>query len=156
MTTPTDVQTIQLSSLNIVQLGQLKTQLDQELEVMGNSLQQLKIAQRRFVDSGEAVSKITTDSVDKEIFIPLSSSMYVPGSIADTTMLIDIGTGYYAEKDVKGSTEYFKRKVKYVNDHLEKVQSIVAEKMKIRDLITETMELKVHQQMQANKPPASK
>ena len=34
---------------------------------------------------------------------------------------------------MKGSREYFKRKIKYVNEHMEKVQSIVAEKMKIRD-----------------------
>ena len=42
---------------------------------MGGSLQQLKLAQTRFVDSSDAVSKITTDSVNKEIFIPLSSSV---------------------------------------------------------------------------------
>jgi prefoldin alpha subunit len=36
--------------------------------------------------------------------------------------VIDIGTGYYVEKDIAASKEYFNKKVKYVTEQMEKVQ----------------------------------
>lgn len=57
------------------------------------------MAQGKFVESGECVEKISPESLGKTILVPLTGSMYVPGSITDTTnVLIDIGTGYYAQK----------------------------------------------------------
>lgn len=35
----------------------------------------------------------------KEVLVPLTSSLYVPGRLADTEMVVvDIGTGYYVRK----------------------------------------------------------
>lgn len=57
------------------------------------------MAQGKFVESGESVDKITPKSKGKSILVPLTGSMYVPGTIADTEhVVIDIGTGYYAQK----------------------------------------------------------
>ena len=36
--------------------------------------------------------------------------------------VIDIGTGYFVEKDIEASKEYFNKKVKYVTEQMEKVQ----------------------------------
>ena len=36
---------------------------------------------------------------DKTILVPLTSSLYVPGTLADVKkVVVDIGTGYYVEK----------------------------------------------------------
>lgn len=59
----------------------------------------MKIAQGKFVESGESVEKMTSDIKGRTILVPLTGSMYVPGTIADTdSVIIDIGTGYYAQK----------------------------------------------------------
>lgn len=51
------------------------------------------------MDSGETVEKLTPSTKGKTILVPLTSSMYVSGTIADTdNVIIDIGTGYYAQK----------------------------------------------------------
>merc|ERR1712212_159797 len=50
-------QVIDISKLNLEQLTQLKNQLDQELTFFNESLQQLKIAQMKFTESGEYVEK---------------------------------------------------------------------------------------------------
>lgn len=51
------------------------------------------------------------ENESKEILVPLTGSMYVPGKIADPgKVMVDIGTGYYVEKDVdaaKGEFEQF-------------------------------------------------
>lgn len=91
--------------------------------------------------------------------------MYVPGTLVDTkNVIIDIGTGYYAEqvclkliyiswilylfffKDVPAAKEYFKRKVAFVTDQMEKIQQVGLEKSKIRDAVVEVIELKVQSQ----------
>ena len=46
------------------------------------------------------------------VLVPLTGSMYVPGVIKETEkVLVDVGTGYYVEKDVKAANDYFSRKV---------------------------------------------
>lgn len=36
---------------------------------------------------------------DKPILVPLTTSLYVPGTLADTdNVIVEVGTGYYVEK----------------------------------------------------------
>ncbi|XP_042886887.1 prefoldin subunit 5-like [Penaeus japonicus] len=143
-------QVIDISKLNLEQLTNLKNQLDQELQFFNESLQQLKIAQLKFNESGECVDKVTPEVKGKEVLVPLTSCMYVPGTIADAEkLLIDIGTGYYVERDVPGAKNYFTRKVKFVTEQMEKIQKIAAEKSKLREVVMDIMEVKVDQQLAA-------
>ncbi|CAG4945590.1 unnamed protein product [Colias eurytheme] len=143
---------IDLSKLNLHQLAQLKQQLDQELTVFQDSLHTLKIAQRKFVESGESVDKIKPTAKGETILVPLTGSMYVPGILADTqNVIIDIGTGYYAQKDIEGAKDYFKRKVKFVTEQMEKIQVMGIEKSKVREAIVMMMEMKIQAQAQAQK-----
>lgn len=71
----------------------------QEINVIQDSLQTLKMAQSKFQESGQALENIKPDVKGETILVPLTGSMYVPGTIADIDhVLIDIGTGYYAQK----------------------------------------------------------
>ncbi|KAG7173037.1 prefoldin subunit 5-like [Homarus americanus] len=141
-------QVIDISKLNLEQLTALKNQLDQELQFFNESLQQLKIAQLKFSESGECVEKVTPETKGKEMLVPLTSCMYVPGTIADAEkLLIDIGTGYYVERDVNGAKDYFSRKVKFVTEQMEKIQKIASEKSKLREVVMDMMEVKLDQQL---------
>ena len=65
--------------------------------------------------------------------MPLTGSMYVPGLLTQPEkVVVDIGTGYYVEKDSTAAQEYFTRKVKFVTENMERVQAIGNEKAKIR------------------------
>ncbi|XP_076029199.1 prefoldin 5 [Oratosquilla oratoria] len=146
------VQVIDISKFNLEQLTQFKNQLDQELQFFNDSLQQLKMAQMKFGESGECVEKITPDTKGQEILVPLTSCMYVPGTIADSErVLLDVGTGYYVEKDIEGAKDYFSRKVKYVTEQMEKIQKIASEKNKLREVVMDIMEVKLDQQLQVLK-----
>ncbi|KPJ14513.1 Prefoldin subunit 5 [Papilio machaon] len=146
------MQQIDLSKLNLPQLAQLKQQVDHDLQVFQESLQALKIAQGKFVDSGETVEKLTPATKGKTILVPLTSSMYVSGTIADTdNVIIDIGTGYYAQKDIEGAKDYFKRKVQFVTEQMEKIQVLGIEKTKVKDAICMMMEMKIQAQSEPQK-----
>ncbi|CAM1323870.1 PFDN5 (predicted) [Pycnogonum litorale] len=149
------VQTVELSSLNIQQLSALKQQVDQELELFSNSLQQLKIAQQRFQESVECVSKLNDDTVGKEILVPLTGSMYVPGQINDSSnVIVDVGTGYYTEKTIEAAKKYFHRKVTFVTEQMEKIQAIAQEKNQQRLAVTDILESKCQAQMAQQTTPA--
>ena len=47
----------------------------------------------------------------KDIMVPLTASLYVPGRMEDNqNVLIEVGAGYFIEKDTKGAIEYCDRK----------------------------------------------
>ncbi|XP_001608297.1 prefoldin subunit 5 [Nasonia vitripennis] len=138
------LQQVDLTQLSLQQLTQLKQQLDQELMVFQDSLHSLKIAQSKFQESNECLDKFTPNAKGKEILVPLTGSMYVPGKLVDTEkVLIDIGTGYYAEKNIPDAKEYFKRRVVFVTEQMEKIQAIGQEKSKIREATIDVMEMKL-------------
>lgn len=48
----------------------------------------------------------------REILVPLTASLYVPGTICDSNkVLVDVGTGYFVEKTVPKAKELIERKV---------------------------------------------
>merc|ERR1711909_124070 len=60
------------------------------------------------------------------------------------------------EKDVKEAKDYFEKKVKYVTEQMEKVQSIGNEKNKVREVVMDVMETKLQQQLAQNMPAKPK
>ncbi|SCZ93700.1 BZ3501_MvSof-1269-A2-R1_Chr1-1g00813 [Microbotryum saponariae] len=102
MSTPSDAPTssqISLTDLTLEQLHQVRQQLDQELQHLTNAFQELRLAQVKFAAALESLDSLKKANQDKNILIPLTSSLYVPGKIKDPEhVLVDIGTGYYVEK----------------------------------------------------------
>ena len=104
----------------------------------------------RFQESQESITRCSADDKDKEILVPLTGSMYVPGKLSEPEkVIVDIGTGYYVEKDLDSAKEYFSKKVKYVTEQMEKVQAIGNEKNKVREMVMDIMESKLQQQFAA-------
>uniref|UniRef100_A0A182PS53 Rab-GAP TBC domain-containing protein n=1 Tax=Anopheles epiroticus TaxID=199890 RepID=A0A182PS53_9DIPT len=152
------MQQIDLNTLNLQQLTQLKNQLDQELSIFQDSLNTIKMARSKYSASKEALEQFKGDWNDKQILVPLTGSMYVPGTIKDANnVIIEIGTGYYVENDLDSAKAFFKRRIEYVQEQLEKIEMMGIEKSKIRDTIREVMEKKLalfSKELQAKKREA--
>lgn len=70
--------------------------LMQDVEALTSNFQQLKEAQERYADSAASLASIPTDGPGREVMVPLTSSLYVPGTLSSTEeVLVDIGTGFY-------------------------------------------------------------
>ncbi|CAN0357746.1 prefoldin subunit 5 [Lampetra fluviatilis] len=150
---------VSLGQLPLQQLEALRTQLEQELDFLSTSVQQLKVAQTKFVESKECLSKLNKDNAGKELLVPLTSSMYVPGHLNDVEhVMVDIGTGYYVEKTVEEAKEFFQRKIDFLTKQIEKIQPVLQEKFSLKQAVTETFNARVQQQLQAmqQQPSASK
>lgn len=115
-----------------------------ELSVFQDSLQTLKIAKTKFDGSKDALEQISDDWDNKEILVPLTGSMYVKGVITNIDkFIIDIGTGYYVEKDITTSKDYFKRKVDYVQEQMDKIDTLGRQKSKVLNAVIDVIEMKV-------------
>lgn len=147
---------IPVTELSIPQLNQLSQQLEQDVDVLQNSLSSLKHAQGRFSECKESLTKLTTDNLKKDILVPLTSSMYVAGQLADVeTVLVDIGTGYYVQMKLKAATDYYQRKVDFLSKQMESLQPILQEKSLMKESVMEVMQMKVRSQLMAHQQTAA-
>ncbi|XP_043466581.1 prefoldin subunit 5 [Leptopilina heterotoma] len=144
LTEQPNLQEFDLTKLNLQQLSILKQQLDQDISMFQESLQTLKIAQTKFQESGSCMDKITPETKGKEILVPLTGSMYVAGQMGETkTVLVDIGTGYFVEKNIDEAKTYFQNRVTYVSQQMQNIQQMGIEKSKVRETIVELLEMKL-------------
>ncbi|CAI9720676.1 prefoldin subunit 5-like [Octopus vulgaris] len=147
---------VDISTLPLPQLNQLSQQLDQEIEFLTLSLNQLKVAQTKFSESQECLSQVTKQNLDNDILVPLTGSMYVPGKLSNVEeCLVDIGTGYYIEMTVDSSKKFFKRKVDYITKQIEKMQPLLQDKYRMKQVVMELLQMKVQAQLAAQQAPST-
>ena len=100
-------------------LKMLYDQLEEEVEMLSMSLQSLKNTQQRYAESLESLTEINPGNVGKGMMVPLNSSVYVPGKLADgSVVVVDIGAGYFVEKSVKQAEDFFKRKMEFLKEQM--------------------------------------
>lgn len=117
----------------------------QELGVFQDSMQTLKMVKGKMKGSRDALEQLNPEKKDQPVLVPLTGSMYVPGVLAETDkVVVDIGTGYYAEKSLQGAKDYLKTRADFVQEQIEKIELIGMEKSKIREAIIEVMTIKIN------------
>jgi len=138
-------QQIELTSLNVQQLSQLKKQLDSELEHLTSSFQSLRTAQAKFRDCLKSISTgLNSKTADKPLLVPLTSSLYVPGTLASSThVLVDVGTGFFIERSTTDATDFYTRKVADLEGSLKDLEQIVQGKAQNLRVVEEVLRAKV-------------
>ncbi|KAL2153953.1 hypothetical protein VTH82DRAFT_2629 [Thermothelomyces myriococcoides] len=138
-------EAVDLNSLSAQQLSAVKKQLDGEVEHLSSSYAQLAAAQAKFKECLRIV-KSGSSSLDKDksVLVPLTNSLYVKGRIADPNrVLVDVGTGYYVEKDTKSAAEFYEAKVKELAGNIQGLEGIVQAKTNNLRLVEEVLRQKV-------------
>ncbi|XP_041097554.1 prefoldin subunit 5 [Polyodon spathula] len=137
---------VNLAELSLPQLEGLKGQLEQETEFLTSSIAQLKVVQTKYVEAKDCLGVLKKENQGKELLVPLTSSMYVPGTLSDVDrVLVDVGTGYYVEKNIEDTKEFFKRKIDFLTKQIEKIQPALQEKHGMKQAVIEVMNMKIQQ-----------
>ncbi|KAF9972125.1 subunit of tubulin prefoldin [Actinomortierella ambigua] len=148
---------IELQDLEVPQLVDVKKQLEEELQHLTSSFGQLKQAQNRFADCMESCRSITSANQDKTILVPLTSSLYVPGKLANVEkVVVDVGTGYYVEKTREDAIKFYETKIKFLKENLDKIQATVAQKQGNLRSVVDMITIKLQFQQQEQKAGAAK
>ena len=62
----------------------------------------------------------------KEVMVPLTSSLYVPGVLEDNErVLVEVGASYFLEESVDKARDYCERKIKMLTENGQKIAEIV-------------------------------
>ncbi|KAK3393998.1 putative prefoldin subunit 5 [Podospora didyma] len=127
-------ETVSLDTLSAQQLSAVKKQLDEEVEALSVSYGQLAAAQGKFKECLRVVStppssSSSPDGGKKEVLVPLTNSLYVKGRLADQDkVIVDVGTGFYVEKNTKSAAEFYEGKVRELEANIKELEAIVQNK----------------------------
>lgn len=91
-----------------------------------SSLIALQQTAAKFATAGRSVEALKDAKSGDMLMLPMTESLYVPGTLESVeTVLLEIGTGYYVERDVDAGVEYCRRKVMLVKDRIEQLSRII-------------------------------
>lgn len=135
---------IQLDNMSLDQLDQLKQQEEGRLQALTARYSQFRSAAARLHNSEMAVSEFSPALEEKEVMIPLTETLYVPAKVKDANkLLVDLGTGFFAEKSPKETLAFLERKVKLVNANSDNITNVIQVTQHNVQQITMTMQGKL-------------
>eukprot|EP00401_Gymnodinium_catenatum_P070351 CAMPEP_0117571424 /NCGR_PEP_ID=MMETSP0784-20121206/59744_1 /TAXON_ID=39447 /ORGANISM="" /LENGTH=163 /DNA_ID=CAMNT_0005369583 /DNA_START=21 /DNA_END=512 /DNA_ORIENTATION=- len=140
---------IPLTQASLQQLNMVKQQLEKELGSLANNLEALREAEGRFKSSMNDLNYLTPENEGQAMMVPLTSSLYVDGKMNNTsTVVVDVGTGYFIEMSVARAKEFCARRIKMLSDNAGKVEKVMKEKRKHLETVTITMQQKLYKMQQ--------
>lgn len=135
---------INLDQMSLEELNQVRQQEESRLQALSGRHAQLRAAAARLNASQSAVSELSPASEGKEVMVPLTESVYVPGKIRDPNrLLVEIGTGFYVEKSSKETVSFLDRKMKLCDTNSENVVKIIQVTQQNLESINVTMQGKM-------------
>ena len=117
---------------------------EQEVANLTQNYAGLMAAQRRFQESKKSLKTLTPEAMDKPVLVPLTQSLYVSGTISDTTkVMVDIGTGYYVEKPVAKAKDFMDRKAKMLEQNTNSLSDLIQTKQKNLQSVMQVMQMRM-------------
>jgi prefoldin alpha subunit len=108
------------------------------------------VAQSKFRDCllslKKGLASTTTANKGRTILVPLTSSLYVPGTLADSKkVIVDIGTGFFVEKTVPEAEVFYEGKVKELGVNIKEVEGLVNGKSENLRMVEEVLRERILQ-----------
>jgi prefoldin alpha subunit len=135
---------LELDSMSLEQLHQIKQQEESRWQALTSHYAQLRHAALKVQASQRAVLELGPAVDGKQVLVPLTESVYVPGRIKDPNrLLIELGTGYYVEMNGKDTLAYLDRKMRLVEVNSENITTVIHGTRRNIEAISMSMEGKM-------------
>jgi prefoldin alpha subunit len=139
--------TLAAEQLTIPQLQQQKQILEQEVSHLTDTVAKLKAAQQAYEMSSKALSSYTPENEDKEILVPLSNSVYVPGKAKDVKrVILNVGTGYFIDVATADAREHCVNKGNMLGANVTRFAKMLAQKRSHLDTCMQLLQYKINLQ----------
>ncbi|KZS90052.1 Prefoldin alpha subunit [Sistotremastrum niveocremeum HHB9708] len=149
-------QSIAVHDLELPQLADVRRQLEEELKHLTNSFAQLNQAKAKFKACIENVNEVKKENANKTILVPLTNSLYVPGKVVKPdSVIVDVGTGYYVEKTRVEALTHYRRKVEFVSQNIETLETTISKKQDNLSYVVNIMQSKLQAQQSQAGPARS-
>ncbi|XP_022762449.1 probable prefoldin subunit 5 isoform X2 [Durio zibethinus] len=115
-----------MEKMSMEQLKALKEQADIEVNLLQDSLNNIRTASARLEFASTALHDLSLRPQGKKMLVPLTASLYVPGTLDDADkVLVDIGTGYFVEKSMAEGKDYCERKINLLKSNLDQLIVVI-------------------------------
>ena len=116
-----DVKEVPLEKLTIDQLNYLGKQINQEISNYSSYYSSLKIALNKFLDNKEYIKDLRNYQ-DKEILVPMTSSLYIPGKYSDVNrLMVEIGANFFIETNIDKADKFCDRKIESIKKNIDQI-----------------------------------
>lgn len=115
-------QPIPINALPVEKLREISANVESRCENLADAIAQLNGALSRYDEIRESLNYVE-GSDGREILVPLTDSLYAPGRMEDRTkVIVDIGTGFFAEKTVADAKSFVERKRDFVRKQIAELE----------------------------------
>ncbi|XP_068651070.1 prefoldin subunit 5-like [Aristolochia californica] len=136
----------EMEKLSLDQLKSLKEQADLEVNLLQDSLNKIRTAATRLEIASNALQDLSLRPEGKEMLVPLTASLYVPGTLDDASkVLVDVGTGYFIEKTMEGGKDYCDRKINLLKSNYDELMEVASKKKNMADEAGVVLQTKLRQ-----------
>ena len=123
-----EIKEVSLDKLSIDQLNYVGKQIEQEISNYSSYYSSLRIAYNKFLDNKEYINDLKTYQ-DKEILVPMTSSLYIPGKCCDIKRVtVEIGANFFVETTVEKAEKFCDRKIENLKKNMTEIDKIIQDK----------------------------
>ncbi|KAM7463271.1 hypothetical protein LguiA_031392 [Lonicera macranthoides] len=124
----------EIEKMSIDQIKAVKEQTDLEVNLLQDSLNNIRTATSRLDIASTALHDLSLRPQGKKMLVPLTASLYVPGTLDDAEkVLVDVGTGYFIEKTMTEGKDYCGRKINLLKSNYDQLLEVATKKKTIAD-----------------------
>ncbi|XP_071701097.1 prefoldin subunit 5-like [Rutidosis leptorrhynchoides] len=136
----------ELEKLSLEQLKSVKEQTDAEVNLLQDSLNNIRTATNRLDLASTALQDLSQRPQGKKMLVPLTASLYVAGTLDDAEkVLVDVGTGYFIEKTMDEGKNYCERKINLLKSNYDQLLEVASKKKNIADEAGVVLQAKLKQ-----------
>lgn len=122
------VKEVPLEKLTIDQLDYVGKQIEQDISNYSQYYSSLRIANNKFLDNKDYIKDLQNYQ-DREILVPMTSSLYIPGKCSDVKKLtIEIGGNFYVETTIDKADKFCDRKLESIKKNMDKIDEMIKNK----------------------------
>ena len=122
------VKEVPLEKLTIDQLDYVGKQIEQDISNYSQYYSSLRIANNKFLDNKDYIKDLRNYQ-DREILVPMTSSLYIPGKCSDVNKLtIEIGGNFYVETTIDKADKFCDRKLESIKKNMDKIDEMIKNK----------------------------
>ncbi|KAI4328593.1 hypothetical protein L6164_020933 [Bauhinia variegata] len=137
---------LELEKMSLEQLKALKEQTDMEVNLLQDSLSNIRTATSRLENASTALHDLALYPQGKKMLVPLTASLYVPGTLDNANkVLVDVGTGYFIEKTMAEGKDYCERKINLLKSNFDQLVEVASKKKSLADEAGVVLQAKLKQ-----------
>ncbi|KAL6777676.1 PFD5 [Auxenochlorella protothecoides x Auxenochlorella symbiontica] len=137
-------ESVGLDSLGPQELAEVGKQLEGEINGFIQNALTLQQTAGKFAAAGQSVEYLQEQKKGQPLLLPLTESLYVSGTLESVeSVLLEIGTGYFVERDLEGGIDYCRRKVLLVRDKTEQLSQLIKSRQTALAQVNALLEQKV-------------